>query len=276
MVNTIYKNDLFAGKVALVTGGGSGIGRRTARELAQLGSRVVIAGRNEEKLKESVKIISEEGGEVSYVICDIRDIEAVKKAVSNAVDQAGTIDYLVNNAGGQFPLNAEDISPNGWRAVIDTNLNGTFLMTQTVFNQVFKDKGGVIVNIIAEILRGFPLMCHTGAARAGVENMTKTLATEWGRHGVRINSVAPGTIVSSGLDTYAPEFRANALKSQGTKALYRLGTEAEISAAILYLLSPAAGFVTGTTLHVDGGDPLYEPRMPPEDNGGRHVAFDDD
>ncbi|HBA33456.1 MAG TPA: 2,4-dienoyl-CoA reductase [Gammaproteobacteria bacterium] len=276
MVNTIYKEDLFAGKVALVTGGGSGIGRRTARELAQLGARVVIAGRNEDKLQESVRIISEEGGTASYVICDIRDVEAVERAVAEAVQQAGTIDLLVNNAGGQFPKKAEEISPNGWRAVIDNNLNGTFFMTQAVFNQVFKEKGGIIVNIIAEIGRGFPIMCHTGAARAGVENMTKTLATEWGRYGVRINAVAPGTIRSSGLDTYDPAFRERALASGKTKAVYRLGTEAEISAAILYLLSPAAGFVTGETLKVDGGDPLYEPRMPPADSGGKHPAFDDD
>lgn len=267
MLNTIFKDDLFAGKNALITGGGTGIGLRTARELAQLGARVVLAGRGMERLQEAAATIKQAGGQVLALECNIRDEEQVRDCVRQACEFGeGRIDYLVNNAGGQFPSPAEDISAKGWKAVIETNLTGTFYMTQQVFNQSMKKHGGAVVNVIANIWKGFPYMAHTGAARAGVDNLTKTLATEWGRYGFRINSVAPGVIASSGLNNYGPEFRPIVDAASKFNQTWRLGTEAETSAGILFLLSPAAAFITGETLKIDGGDWLYSPWMPPVEN----------
>lgn len=267
MIKSVFSANLFAGKVAVVTGGGSGIGLRTARELAQLGATVVIGGRNEEKLKSSVETIRAEGGTVHAFPLNIREPEQVKSFFEQVVATCGTLDCLVNNAGGQFPSPAEKISPKGWRAVVDTNLNGTFFVTQEAFNQAFREKGGAIVNIIANMWNGFPNMCHTGAARAGVDNLTKTLAVEWGRYGVRINSVAPGAIYSSGIKTYDPEFQKFFLQAGKHNQTYRLGSEAEVAAAICFLLSPAANFISGETLKVDGAESLPHHSFAPVDHG---------
>jgi NAD(P)-dependent dehydrogenase (short-subunit alcohol dehydrogenase family) len=146
-------------------------------------------------------------GNVISIQCNIREEESIKACIQESISHFGTINFLINNAGGQFPSPAEMINRKGWHAVIETNLTGTFFMAQEAFNQVFQKKGGVIVNVIANMWNGFPMMSHTGAARAGVDNLTKSLAVEWGRHGVRVNSVAPGVIHSSGLDNYGPEFK---------------------------------------------------------------------
>lgn len=273
-METIFRDNLFAGKTALITGGGSGIGLCTARELAQLGAHVIVAGRKQEKLDHALEVIRGEGGTVSAFVCNIREEESVKACIQQSIEAAGTIDYLVNNAGGQFPSPAEGINAKGWNAVIDTNLTGTFQMSREVFKACMQKNGGVIVNVIANMWRGFPMMAHTGAARAGVDNLTKTLAVEWGRHGVRVNSIAPGVIASSGLDSYAPAFQEAAKAAARYNQTYRLGTEQECSAAILYLLSPAAAFVTGETLKVDGGDWLYSPMLPPA-NHNRMPPFGD-
>ncbi|MDJ0836678.1 MAG: SDR family oxidoreductase [Acidobacteriota bacterium] len=267
MVATIFNASLFEGKTALVTGGGTGIGLRTARELAQLGATVVLASRKREKLDKAVETIEGEGGKAFAVVCNIREEESVREAVAAAVEAAGPIDLLINNAGGQFPSPAEAINSRGWHAVIETNLTGTFQMTREVFTACMKKRGGSIVNVIANIWRGFPMMAHTGAARAGVDNLTKSLAVEWGRHGVRVNAVAPGTIASSGLSTYDPKFQQAAQATAAFNQAFRLGTEAECSAAILFLLSPAAAFITGETLKIDGGDSLFAPMVPPAQHG---------
>lgn len=262
-MQSVFKDNLFEGRTALVTGGGTGIGLRTAREIAALGATVIIAGRKQEKLDAGSKVITDEGGQCHTIVCNIRDEDSVQACISHCLELTGQLDFVVNNAGGQFPSPAEAISKKGWHAVIETNLTGTFLISREAYNQAMKKTGGAIVNVIADMWRGFPYMVHTGAARAGVDNLTKTLAVEWGRKGVRVNAVAPGVINSSGLNSYAPEFRPMVMAAAQQNQAWRLGSEAEVAAAICFLLSPAAAFITGETLKVDGGQWLYHPKMPP-------------
>jgi citronellol/citronellal dehydrogenase len=183
--------------------------------------------------------------------------------VQTIVERYEHVAGLVNNAGGQFPARAEDISPNGWRTVVDLNLNGTFLMTRAVFRASMMEHGGSIVSITADNWRGFPGMAHTGAARAGVVNLTKTLAREWASQQVRVNAVAPGVIDSSGMDTYPPEILALARDRVRALPAGRMGTEAEVAGAVIFLLSDAASFITGETIRIDGGGSLHsEPLLP--------------
>lgn len=266
-MNTIYRPGLFQGKTALITGGGTGIGLRTARELATLGCRVILASRNLEVLEESARKIRSEGGDALAVTCNIREPESIESCVSRSVLEFGQIDFLVNNGGGQFPQPAEAISQKGWKAVIETNLGGTFALTQAVFNHSMRANGGAVVSVLLNNRNGFPLLSHSAAARAAVDNLTKTLAVEWGRFGVRVNAVSPGIIASSGLDTYAPEFQEFVRAAKKNNQAFRLGTEGEVAAAIVFLLSPGASYVTGTNLRVDAGEALYSPLMPPAENG---------
>ena len=275
MINSIFKEQLFAGKVALITGGGTGIGLRTARELSALGAEVILASRKKELLQQAVDAITKEGGKSLCLECNIRLEESIKDCVSAAIEKTGKIDYLVNNAGGQFPSPAEVITAKGWNAVIETNLTGTFLMSKEVFNKSMRDHGGVIVNVIANMWNGFPMLSHTGAARAGVDNLTKSLAVEWGRYGVRVNSVAPGLIHSSGLDSYAPEFKKYIFAAAKNNQANRLGTEEEVAAAIIFLLSPAASYITGETLRIDAGESIYAPLYPPMEHD-KMPPYEDD
>src|SRR5215471_12482121 len=248
---------LFAGKVALVTGGGTGIGRATALLLARLGAKVAIASRRLENLEGTARELAAIAGaeRVHHQTCDIREPAMVAALVEATLERLGRIDCLVNNAGGQFPSPAELITPKGWDAVIRNNLNGTFYMTREVAEKaMIPQRGGRIVNVTAQVFRGFPGMAHTGAARAGVENLTMSLAIEWAQHDIGVNAVAPGVIRSSGTVRYPPEMLERGRKSTPQK---RLGTEDEVAAAITYLLSPAAAFITGTTLHIDGGARLW-------------------
>lgn len=265
-MNSVFKRGLFNGKTAIITGGGTGIGLRTARELAALGANVVLASRKQEVVKHAAQQITEEGGKAIGLACNIRETESIKQCVSETLAQFGSVDLLINNGGGQFPSPAEMIQPKGWHAVIETNLTGTFFMTQEVFIKYMQQHGGSVVNVIADMRNGFPMMAHTGAARAGVENLTKTLANEWGRFGVRINAVMPGTINSSGLNRYDPSFKEFIFGYGKFNQTYRLGTEAEVAAAIIFLLSPAAAFITGVNIAVDGGQSIYHPLFPPETN----------
>lgn len=270
-VNTVFKDGLLKDKVAIITGGGTGIGLRTAREMAQLGCTVVLASRRKENLDAAVKQIEAEGGKALAVECNIREEESIKACISTVLDTYGKVDYLINNGGGQFPSPAEMISKKGWTAVIETNLTGTFFMSQEVFNRCMQKHGGAIVNVIANMFNGFPLMSHTGAARAGVENITRSLANEWGRYGVRVNAIAPGTIKSSGLDSYDPMYKDFIMGYSKNNQTYRLGTEAEVASSIIYLLTPAAAFITGITLRVDGGESLYHPVFPPQENSANEI-----
>lgn len=262
MYQSVFREDLFAGQTIIVTGGGSGIGRCTAHELASLGAHVVLLGRKQHKLEAVEAEITEDGGEASWWTCDIRDEARVAEVVSEIVTARGPIHALVNNAGGQYVSPLQAINKKGWEAVVATNLTGGFLMSREVFNQSMEDHGGAIVNIVADMWRGMPGMGHSGAARAGMINFTKTAAVEWARAGVRVNAVAPGWIASSGMDTYPDYVKATIPALREKVLLKRLGTEAETSAAITFLLSPAAAFITGVTLPVDGGAPLYPGNFP--------------
>ncbi len=264
---SIFRTDLFVGQVILVTGGGSGIGRATARELATLGAKVVIAGRQIEKLEKTASEIPA----CDWVACDIREEDQVKSMISTILERHGCLSAVVNNAGGQFPSPLEKLSKNGWDAVVRNNLTGTFLVSREAFTQYFKNNGGVIVNVVADFRNGMPMMGHTGAARAGVDNLTKTASVEWAKHKVRINAVAPGIVESSGLSNYDPAFMEAVRKNAHKIPLKRFATESEIAAAIIFLLSPAACYITGTLMQVDGGSSLrghtsnleeYEP-IPP-------------
>ncbi len=252
---TVFRPDLFRGQVAVVTGGGSGIGRCTAHELAALGAHVALVGRKLEKLNTVRTEIIEAGGSASCHPCDIRDEPAVAAAVQSVLDVHGRIDALVNNAGGQFPAALKDISLNGWEAVVRTNLTGGFLMARECLRRWMQDHGGAIVNIVADMWGSMPAMGHSGAARAGMVSFTETAALEWAPYGVRVNAVAPGYIASSGMDAYPPEMGPVLRAAAKGVPLKRMGTEAEISAAIVFLLSEAAAFITGSVMRVDGGRP---------------------
>ena len=252
---SVFKDKLFSGKVILVTGGGSGIGRCTAHELAALGAQVVLLGRNLEKLQAVEAEIKRDGGLVSYQVCDIRQEEVVKAAIGEIVEQYGQIDGLVNNAGGQYITPLEKISAKGWEAVINTNLTGGFLVARECYVQSMQARGGAIVNIVADIWGSMPGMAHSGAARAGMVSLTETAALEWAKSGVRVNAVAPGYIASSGMDHYPVDAGPMLRKMAETVPLGRFGNEAETSAAIVFLLSPAASFISGATLRVDGARP---------------------
>ncbi|XP_063284611.1 peroxisomal trans-2-enoyl-CoA reductase-like [Pelobates fuscus] len=262
---SVFCPGLFRHKVAIVTGGGTGIGKSIAAELLELGCSVVIASRNLGRLKEAVidltaKISPSTPSVVTPIQCNIRKEEEVESLVKSTLDLYGRIDFLVNNGGGQFPSPSEAISSKGWNAVIETNLTGTFYCCKAVYNAWMKEHGGAIVNIVADMWKGCPGMAHTGAARAAVDNLTKSLAIEWAHNGVRINSLAPGTIFSkTAVENYkdmGPSMFQNYIPKIPAK---RLGLPEEISPMVCFLLSPAASYITGETVKVDAGQSLYHP-----------------
>jgi len=253
---SVFRPGLFDGQVLWVTGGGSGIGRCVAHELASLGATVVISGRRQERLDRVVAEIVEDGGRADTIAFDIRDEDAVKAGVAAIVARHGAVVGLVNNAGGQFPAPLMAIGKKGFDAVVANNLTGGFLMMRELFNQCMQANGGAIVNMTADFRNGMPGMGHSGAARAGMSNLTMTAAFEWAHAGVRVNAVAPGWIASSGMDSYGGAVKALIPRLKAHVPLRRLGVEAEVSAAIVFLLSPAAAFITGVTLQIDGAASL--------------------
>lgn len=253
--DSVFKADLFSGKTILVTGGGSGIGRCIAHELAALGAKVVITGRKQEKLDTVAAEIRDDGGLVDTEAFDIRDEEVVAEKIAAIVERNGVISGLVNNAGGQFPQLMEEMGQKGWEAVIRNNLTGGFLVSRELVRQCMAEQGGEIVNITADNWNSMPRMGHSGAARAGMVNFTQTAAIEWAHYGIRVNAVAPGTIVSSGLDTYDDAAKQRILERKQKTPMKRYGTESEISAMVVFLLSPASGFISGETIRVDGAVP---------------------
>ena len=252
---SIFCPGLFATKVVIVTGGGSGIGRCTAHELASLGAVLAIIGRKPEKLSAVAQEIADDGGIATVHPCDIREEEQVTATIDQILRMHGRIDCLVNNAGGQFPSPLASISKKGWEAVVRNNLTGGFLMARECFVQWMQQNGGAMVNIVADMWNGMPGLGHSGAARAGMVNLTETAAVEWASAGVRVNAVAPGWIASSGMDTYPESRRPLIRKFPRLIPMKRMGTEAEVSAAIVFLLSPAAAFISGSMLRVDGAAP---------------------
>lgn len=250
--STVYRDGLLDGKVVLVSGGGTGIGKAIAFLAARLGADVVICGRTESKLEEARAAIAEGTGREAVISAmSIREPEAVEQLLDMVHDRFGRLDTLVNNAGGQFPQDAIDFSRKGWSAVIDLNLNGTWWMMQEAARR-WREKGagGNIVNIVAHVERGMPQAAHSCAARAGVIYLSKTIATEWAPLNIRVNCVAPGTIETEGFNVYPPNALARFHEANPMK---RLGSAWDVAEASVYLASDAANFVTGEVLTVDGG-----------------------
>lgn len=272
--HSIFRPDLFAGQTIIVTGGGSGIGRATAHELASLGAHVVLSGRKPEKLDAVLAEINEAGGKATAVVCNIRREEEVKALFDRVITDFGTVQGLVNNAGGQFLSPAEFISLKGWHAVLETNLTGTFMMCREAYLRSMQANGGVIVNMLIEMWRGFPGMAHSAAARAGIDNLTKTLAVEWAKSGVRVNAVAPGLIHSSGLDNYGEAGRPFIEQSVTDIPMKRMGTESEVAAMIVFLLSPAAAYISGESIRIDGASSLWRKTWLLDDHDNAPPPFD--
>ncbi len=250
----MFIQDTFKDQVVLVTGGGSGIGYTIAKKYLELGAKVWIASRKQDRINKALEELSA-FGEVYGTVLDIREPEQIEQIAAKIKERNGRLDILINNAGGQFPSAAENISYNGFKAVVTNNLIGTFYVTQIMAKTFFiPEKKGNVVNIIANVYRGFPGMSHTGAARAGVDNLTKTLAIEWVRYNIRVNAIAPGIIRSSGLDQYPEEFLKNITDSiPGNK----MGTMEEVAWPTLFLSSPMASYINGETLYVDAGNRLW-------------------
>lgn len=245
----------FAGKTALVSGAGSGIGRGVAHWLARLGANLVLCGRKSEKLEAAATALRRYGGEVLTHPLSIRDPEAVAALFDAGWDHFGGIDLVVNNAGGQFPQAAIDISPKGWAAVVDTNLNGSWYMMQAAGRKWRDaDRPGSIVNVVAVVWRGMPGVAHTCAARAGVIYASKTAAIEWAPLNIRVNCIAPGIISTEGMNVYPEESVTEMPKSN---LMRRFGQIEDVANAVCYLGGDAGGFITGEVLTIDGGNQLW-------------------
>lgn len=248
----MFQKDLFNNKTVLVTGGGTGIGFEIAKQFLMYGAEVYIASRKKEKLEQAIIQLKPFGGVKAFVL-DIREPETIRHLADMIDAQSGKLDILINNAGGQFPSPAETISENGWKAVINTNLNGTWFMTQEMAKRFFfRQESGSIVNIVLNNFKGFPGMAHSAAARAGVMNLAQTLAIEWVNKGITVNCVAPGIIQSSGLENYPPQLVEGITKKIPMK---RFGTCEEVAELTLFLA--ASKYITGETVYIDGGNRLW-------------------
>ena len=273
MPSRIFQAGLLDGQVAVVTGGGSGLGRATALELAALGARVVVCGRRAEPLEETAA--AADGGGVEALVCDIREEDQVEALVSSVLDRHGRIDLLVNNAGGQYMTPAEDITPKGFRTVIRLNVEGTWLMTHAVATRAMipQDRGGKIVNVTLSPHHGLPGMAHSSAARAAVENLTRVLSIEWARFGIRLTALAAGHF---GTETLRTKYPAAVVEGvAGTVPLQRLGTEEEFAWLVAFLASPAGDYFSGAVLTIDGARDNWFGAWPPgglTGEGGRPLA----
>ena len=271
MPSRIFRDDLLVGHVALVTGGGTGIGAAITRELAHMGATVVIASRKADNIERAAKGLTEElGRTVHGAVCDIRDRDSTAALVAKILADHGRLDILVNNGGGQFFSPAEAITPKGWDAVVATNLTGTWNMTRAAADAWMLAHGGTILNITMMTNRTFTGMAHSHAARAGVEAMTRTLAVEWAARNIRINCVAPGFVASSGINRY-PAGLDLIKQMKSLVPMKRLASCEEVAWLVAYLASPAGAYVTGQTWTIDGGKELWgdfwpipdPPNMPP-------------
>jgi citronellol/citronellal dehydrogenase len=258
---SVLREDANAGAVALVTGGGTGIGRATARELARTGARVAICGRRPEPLEAVRAELEDAGSECLAVPADVRDEEQVEALVERVLERFGSLDVLVNNAGGQFTAPAEEISVKGWRAVHRLALDAAWNLTRLAATRsMIPNRRGVVVFIGFSPRRGIPGYVHASTARAALENLAAGLATEWSRYGIRTLCITPGNILTEGLEGYGSERVA---EWERHVPLGRLGTPEEVGSVIAFLVSPAAGYVTGTTVLVDGGVDAWGLAEPP-------------
>lgn len=253
---TVYAPGLFAGRRVLVSGAGSGIGKGIAFLMARLGARLIICGRKPEALEDTATWLRRLGSpEVLVHPASIRDPDAVASLMDAVWERFGGLDVLINNAGGQFPKPALELTRNGFNAVVDTNLNGTWNMMQAAGQRwVATGSPGCVVNIVIVLERGNPGIAHSAAARGGVIALTRTLALEWAPHRIRLNCVAPGTIESNGFNNYSPE---NAEKFRYSNPMLRNGDVQDIAESVVYLCASSGKFITGETLRVDGGGTLW-------------------
>ncbi len=263
----IFAPGLLEGRVCVVSGSGSGLGRATALELARLGATVVGCGRRPEPIEETTRMIREAGGSADHEALDIRDEEAVDAFFDRLLERHGRLDVLVNNAGGQFLSPAEAISPKGFRTVIELNVVGTWLMTHAAATKAFiPGGGGKVLSVTLSPHNGMPGMVHSGAARAAVENMMRTLSVEWARFNIRLCAIAAGQFDTETLRTKYPAEVTRGLAD--TIPLGRLGTEEEWAWLVAYLASPAGDFFSGTTITMDGARDNWFGKWPPALQGG--------
>ena len=273
----VFRDGLLDGQVAIVTGGGTGIGLGIAQLLARLGAHVVVASRKAEHVEAAAKAIRDAGWSASAQTVDVREPEQIHAMVTGVAAERGRIDLLVNNAAGNFYAPSETLSPNAWRSVIEIDLFGTFFCSQAVLPVMKKQGGGRIVSISMTLhYRGWPLMAHATAAKAGIDALTRTLALEWASYGVRMNAIAPGPIPTEGVrkaftpppsasgqvpDVFAVE---QAMASYAKKAIPagRWGTPGDITNMVAFLASPAGEWITGAILVVDGGEWLAKNPSP--------------
>jgi citronellol/citronellal dehydrogenase len=268
----VFRADLLEGQVALVSGGGSGLGRAIALELAALGARVVVCGRRQEPLDETASLNPER--RITASVCDIRDEDQVGALVEDVMSAQGRIDLLVNNAGGQFLAAAEEISPKGFRTVIRLNIEGTWLMTHAVATKAMIPAGrGKVISVTLSPHNGLPGMVHTSAARAAVENLMRALSIEWSRFGITLNAIAAGQF---GTDTFYTKYPRQLVEMMAdTVPLGRLGKPEEIAWLVAYLASPAGDFISGAVLTIDGARDNWLGPWPPKlmvDADGRPLA----
>lgn len=257
----VLRDGLFAGRTAVVTGGGRGMGKAIALRFGALGANVVVAGRHMETLSETADEVEAAGGTALAIATDIREVERVDALVTGAVERFGRIDFVINNAGGQFPARPSEITGRGWRSVIDLNLNGTWNVLSRVGPLLTAQRSGAVVNIVHvySFERGAPAFIHSGAARAGVVSMTRTLANYWARHGVTINALAPGSIATEGLRE--KEYAQLGTEDYETHQVrdipaHRLGERDEMAEICAFLCSPAARYINGAVIVADGGQGL--------------------
>ncbi|HEX6285378.1 MAG TPA: SDR family oxidoreductase [Pyrinomonadaceae bacterium] len=252
MTEKIFADGILNGHVALVTGGGTGITGGVARAFAEAGASVALVSRKMEHLEPAAAAINANGGKAIPVAADVRQPAEVESAVARTVEAFGKIDIVVNGAAGNFLCAAEELSPNGFGTVVDIDLKGTFNVCRASFAQL-KEHRGQILNISATLhYLGTPLQLHVSAAKAGVDALTRNLAVEWGRHGIRVNAIAPGPIADTeGMNRLVPASVMEKLKTM--VPLGRFGLIADIERAALFICSDAASFVNGVVLVVDGG-----------------------